>query len=151
MGRGRTLARVFHNPASELHLRIIARIVYFGGRCWMCGGHYELMDHVISGGPDVPANMRPACASCNNAKSNRWTHTPTLKLQLKPRAAKFPDLIALTRMLRTYSAPIPKPVKFASTPKDQRTPEQHIAIRLNGWGGTREKAGRPRIDAPRCN
>lgn len=50
-----------------------ARWDYYGGRCWMCGCEAEGMDHVIalsSGGSNWPANLRPACASCNASKFN---------------------------------------------------------------------------------
>lgn len=55
--------------------QIAARVAYFGGRCWMCGGPYEAIDHVkplARGGSGWPANLRPACKSCNSAKSDRW-------------------------------------------------------------------------------
>lgn len=50
-----------------------ARWDYYGGRCWMCGCEAEGMDHVIAlsnGGGNWPANLRPACASCNASKFN---------------------------------------------------------------------------------
>lgn len=54
---------------------IAARVAYYGGRCWMCGGEYEAVDHVkplAKGGSDWPANLRPACRACNAAKRDAW-------------------------------------------------------------------------------
>jgi 5-methylcytosine-specific restriction endonuclease McrA len=51
------------------------RIAYWGDKCWMCGGAYEALDHVIPlsrGGADCLANLRPACGSCNSRKHNKW-------------------------------------------------------------------------------
>lgn len=48
------------------------RIAVFGGRCAYCGGPHEHMDHVkpiAKGGPHCLANLRPACAKCNQKKS----------------------------------------------------------------------------------
>lgn len=54
--------------------QIAARVAYYGGRCYMCGGPYEHIDHVIPlarGGTNWPANLRPACAKCNLRKGDR--------------------------------------------------------------------------------
>ncbi len=54
-----------------------ARIAYYGGVCAYCEGPYEHLDHAIPlsrGGTGWPANLRPACASCNLSK-----HTKTPK------------------------------------------------------------------------
>ena len=52
-----------------------ARIAYHGGRCWICERRSATqIDHVIAlvhGGTDWPANLRPACQSCNGAKG-QW-------------------------------------------------------------------------------
>lgn len=51
---------------------LAARIAYFNGRCWVCGGDGNTIDHVKplgKRGPNIPANIRPACGSCNSAKS----------------------------------------------------------------------------------
>lgn len=56
---------------------IEARIAYYGRRCWMCGGPFEHLDHVIPlsrGGTNWPANLRPACQSCNVRKHNKLPH-----------------------------------------------------------------------------
>ena len=51
-----------------------ARWNLYGGSCWMCGGRADSMDHVIPlarGGSNWPANLRPACRSCNSRKGAR--------------------------------------------------------------------------------
>lgn len=51
------------------------RIAYYGGKCWMCGGEFHHIDHVkplSGGGAHTLSNLRPACAPCNQAKSNQW-------------------------------------------------------------------------------
>lgn len=53
---------------------IEARRTYYGGRCWMCGKDADTIDHVIPlsrGGSHWPANLRPACRSCNAKKGQR--------------------------------------------------------------------------------
>jgi 5-methylcytosine-specific restriction endonuclease McrA len=54
--------------------QINARAAFFGGVCSYCGGAYECIDHVIPlsrGGSNWPANLRPACLSCNSSKRNK--------------------------------------------------------------------------------
>lgn len=55
------------------------RIKAFGGCCAYCGGPHEHMDHVkplARGGRHCLANLRPACARCNQKKNaqdhKRW-------------------------------------------------------------------------------
>lgn len=51
---------------------VAARFAYFGGRCWVCGGEADTVDHVKplgKRGANYPSNIRPACLSCNTAKS----------------------------------------------------------------------------------
>jgi len=62
---------------STLDLR--RRFEVFGNRCAYCGGIAEHVDHVkplARGGPHCLANLRPACAPCNQSKSamdpKRW-------------------------------------------------------------------------------
>lgn len=64
--------------------QIQARIDFYGGLCWICRTKpWEQLDHVIPwvrGGANWPANIRPACAACNNIKSSRdprRLHGPT--------------------------------------------------------------------------
>jgi 5-methylcytosine-specific restriction endonuclease McrA len=55
--------------------QVQARMDYWGNKCWMCGGPFECIDHVKpikKLGKDCPANFRPACKSCNSAKSAKW-------------------------------------------------------------------------------
>jgi 5-methylcytosine-specific restriction endonuclease McrA len=57
--------------------QIDARIEYFGGRCWICRGPYDTMDHVIPiarGGTNWASNQRPICTICNSRKGARIVH-----------------------------------------------------------------------------
>lgn len=54
---------------------VAARVAFWGGCCWMCGGEWSQIDHVkplTKGGSHMPANLRPICGPCNRRKSNRW-------------------------------------------------------------------------------
>jgi len=57
------------------HDHIAARVTLFGGVCAYCReAPYEHLDHVIPlsrGGSHWPANLRPACSSCNMKKHDR--------------------------------------------------------------------------------
>lgn len=56
-------------------VEIAARRAMFGGRCWICGGVGEEMDHVkpvSKRGPHCPANLRPICIHCNRTKMAKW-------------------------------------------------------------------------------
>ena len=65
--------------------QIAARVEFFGRVCSYCGDSYEHLDHAISlsrGGTNWPANLRPACQSCNLSKGAksamefvRWRRT----------------------------------------------------------------------------
>lgn len=52
------------------------RFSAYGWACWMCGSTSDIcVDHVKprgKGGPHIPANVRPACASCNGRKHDHW-------------------------------------------------------------------------------
>lgn len=58
--------------------QLMGRIQYYGGRCYLCGCNWyalpkfdQTIDHVIAlhnGGSNWPANLRPACRSCNSSK-----------------------------------------------------------------------------------
>lgn len=56
--------------------QIQARIDFYGGLCWICrAAPARAMDHVkplACGGSNWPANLRPACTSCNSRKGARW-------------------------------------------------------------------------------
>lgn len=52
-----------------------ARLIGFGGCCWICGGDFEAWDHVkplAAGGPNILANLRPICGTCNSTKGAKW-------------------------------------------------------------------------------
>ena len=54
--------------------QLLARIAYYGWRCYMCGKPFDVIDHVIPlarGGTNWPSNLRPACKSDNSKKRDR--------------------------------------------------------------------------------
>ena len=64
-----------------------ARLEYYGYQCAYCPRPYEHIDHVIplsKGGTAWPANLVPACASCNHRKSNRsiWEWLAILEMEV---------------------------------------------------------------------
>jgi len=62
-------------PGTATVAQVQARIEYFGYKCWMCGAPWESIDHVkplSKGGSHWPANLRPACISCNASKHAKW-------------------------------------------------------------------------------
>ncbi len=62
-------------PGTATAEQIRARVEYYGGKCWICGAPWEHIDHVkplARGGSNWPANLRPACSSCNYAKGSKW-------------------------------------------------------------------------------
>ena len=56
--------------------KIQARIDYYGGAGYLCGApDADTLDHVkpiSKGGAHIPANLRPACLSCNSSKRDKW-------------------------------------------------------------------------------
>ena|GEM_PF-1885104 len=76
--------------------QLLARIEYFGAKCWICRDPMEAVDHVkpvIAGGAMWPANLRPICRSCNSSKSGRWYGPAGLAAQAEKvlaRKAKAP-------------------------------------------------------------
>jgi 5-methylcytosine-specific restriction endonuclease McrA len=59
--------------------QILAKVAYWGGRCWICGGSYEVIDHVkplARGGAHMLSNLRPACRTCNLSKGGKWPYQP---------------------------------------------------------------------------
>lgn len=66
--------------------QLAARVAYYGGRCWICGGPFEHLDHVkplSKGGPHILANLRPACARCNLSKNATWPFDPKAVAQCR--------------------------------------------------------------------
>jgi 5-methylcytosine-specific restriction endonuclease McrA len=66
--------------------QVSARASMWGDKCWMCGGPFECIDHVkplSKGGKDCPANMRPACFSCNSTKNAKWFGVQSLSLFIR--------------------------------------------------------------------
>ncbi|QDH93197.1 HNH endonuclease [Gordonia phage Zipp] len=59
--------------------QLAARVEFYGDRCWICGTpDWTAFDHVKplnKGGPHMLSNLRPACSSCNRAKSDKWPLT----------------------------------------------------------------------------
>ena len=58
-------------------IQLEARLAYYGYHCAYCPGPFEHIDHVIplsKGGTGWPANLVPACKSCNLSKAmkNVW-------------------------------------------------------------------------------
>lgn len=70
-------ARVKGAPGHATAEQIQARWAYYGDRCWMCRAPATDTDHVkplAAGGSNWPANLRPACSSCNREKSDTWPY-----------------------------------------------------------------------------
>lgn len=61
--------------AGECSLRSFkSRWEYYGGLCWICGGVADEIDHVVAlarNGTNWPANLRPICRRCNQAKNTK--------------------------------------------------------------------------------
>lgn len=55
---------------------LLGKLAMYHERCWICKiAPWEAWDHVkpvARGGAHVLANLRPACNSCNQTKSDRW-------------------------------------------------------------------------------
>lgn len=67
-------ARLRNAPGTASVAQIASRVAYYGGLCWMCHKPADTIDHVIPlvrGGSHWPANLRPACRSCNSSKRSR--------------------------------------------------------------------------------
>lgn len=72
--KSRRRAREHCAAGKTTRAKLQARWDYFGGRCWMCGGVANSIDHVIplaKGGSNWPSNLRPACLACNTRKGVR--------------------------------------------------------------------------------
>lgn len=62
--------------------QVAARVEFYGHKCYLCGEPYSTIDHVkplAAGGANLPANLRPACKSCNSKKKDRWPYAPALR------------------------------------------------------------------------
>ena len=49
----------------------------FGNKCWICGGPFQEIDHVIplaKGGLHTLSNLRPSCTYCNRSKGTKLIH-----------------------------------------------------------------------------
>lgn len=67
-------------PGFASAAQIAARVEFYGGRCWLCGGEANSIDHVIPvsrGGSNWPSNLRPACRHCNSAKGAKMVYVRT--------------------------------------------------------------------------
>lgn len=52
----------------------LQRVALYGGRCYYCGSEADTIDHripICRGGTNLPANLVPACRSCNSRKRHR--------------------------------------------------------------------------------
>ena len=59
---------------TELARRVMERVKFYGGRCYYCGAAADTLDHripICRGGTNLPANLVPACRSCNSRKRHR--------------------------------------------------------------------------------
>lgn len=55
--------------------QLLARLTYYGDRCYLCAGVPNGFDHVkplSAGGPNFASNLRPVCGSCNSRKGSTW-------------------------------------------------------------------------------
>lgn len=62
-------------PYEFEHDKVVERLAFWGDKCWMCGGTANSVDHVkplAAGGLNIPANLRPACKTCNSRKGAKW-------------------------------------------------------------------------------
>lgn len=68
--------RKVNAPGTATPDQIAARWAYYGDKCWMCReAPATATDHVkplAKGGSNWPANLRPACATCNSKKGSAW-------------------------------------------------------------------------------
>jgi 5-methylcytosine-specific restriction endonuclease McrA len=64
--------------------QLLQRLSYYGNRCWICGQLGTTVDHVkpiVAGGPNMLANLRPACRPCNSGKAGRWPFVPAQRVR----------------------------------------------------------------------
>lgn len=69
-------ARKVNAPAVPFTVEQLAsKVTYWGGRCWICGGNWNAIDHVkplARGGSHMLCNLRPICTGCNSKKGSKW-------------------------------------------------------------------------------
>lgn len=66
--------------------QVVAKMSYWGGKCWMCSGAADTLDHVkplAAGGYHMLANLRPACRSCNSSKGAKWFGPENLSIFIR--------------------------------------------------------------------
>lgn len=71
--RNRRIAAL--TPYAISHAEVMAKVAYWGSKCWLCGGAFQAVDHVkplAKDGLNILANLRPICTSCNSRKRDRW-------------------------------------------------------------------------------
>lgn len=83
IGNHRRRARMVQAAGQYSTAQFKDRWDYYGGRCWMCSGSADGMDHVkplSRGGSNWPSNLRPACRPCNARKGTKeateWLQRP---------------------------------------------------------------------------
>lgn len=71
--RGKLPPEEDHVSRERQHQKFSAAIYdLYGDRCWLCGrSGADTIDHIVPvlwGGSDHPANLKPACRSCNSSR-----------------------------------------------------------------------------------
>lgn len=74
-------------PGTFTEEQLQARIDFYGRRCYLCGCDWDALDsfdqtidHILplsKGGTNWPANLAPACRSCNSKKHNKVRNKKT--------------------------------------------------------------------------
>ena len=67
-------SQVFGAAGSYSVEALKARWDFWGGKCYLCSKEADTVDHVkpvARGGSNWPANLRPACRSCNSRKNDK--------------------------------------------------------------------------------
>jgi 5-methylcytosine-specific restriction endonuclease McrA len=77
-GRNRRRARLLAATVVDITVdQLRAKWDYWAGRCWMCSepaAHWDHVKPLSKGGGHILSNLRPACASCNLRKRDRWPY-----------------------------------------------------------------------------
>ncbi len=84
--------RKLENGGTASYDKVAERVKMWGNLCWICKKPSECIDHVIpvsKGGTGWPANLRPACKSCNSRKSAQDWRPWVIKYKL-PIISKLP-------------------------------------------------------------